>query len=156
MDTLLSPATLDAIARWAPVAWLKLNPYAYPWLQIVHILGIALVFGTLWIVDLCILGRLRVFEPGLLARHLLPWTLVGFGLATATGLAMFAANIGDLLSNPAFVLKMGLLLVAGANAAVLHARGAIDGTSRLTRYQAGLSLLGWVGVIACGRWIGYL
>jgi hypothetical protein len=99
---------------------------------------------------------LRGLDPRQLARRVLPWTLAGFLLAAASGLTMFATNVADLIANPAFVLKMGLLFAAGTNAAILHARGAIDATQGTTRLQAGLSILIWIGVIACGRWIAYV
>lgn len=156
MTPLAAPVMLDALGRWGFVVWLKVNPYAYPTLEIVHLLGIALVFGTLWVVDLAIFGKLRFVDVNLLARHVLPWTLAGFLLAAASGTTMFLANVGDLIANPAFVLKMGLLCMAGTNAALLHARGPIDPYSLATRWQAGLSILIWTAVIACGRWIGYL
>ena len=152
----VAPTALYALNHWAPIIWLKTNPYAYPALEVVHIIGIALVFGTIWIVDLTILGKLRVFEANLLARHVVPWTMAGFALAAATGLTMFATNFGDLIANRAFVLKMCLLFAAGANAAVLHGRGAIDGGSIFTRWQALLSIVIWVAIIACGRWIAYV
>lgn len=154
--TAATPAVLDALYHWAPIVWLRASPYAYPTLETLHIVGIALVFGTLWIVDLAILGWLRGIDAAHLARRVLPWTLTGFLLAAASGLTMFTTNVGDLIANPAFVLKMALLLVAGTNAAALHARGAIDVTRRATRLQAGLSILVWLAVIACGRWIAYV
>ena len=138
------------------MVWLRASAYAYPTLETLHIVGIALVFGTLWIVDLSILGGLRGIDTHQVARRVLPWTLTGFLLAAATGLTMFATNVGDLIANPAFVLKMALLFVAGTNAAALHARGAIDVTNPTTRLQAGLSILIWLAVIACGRWIAYV
>lgn len=151
-----APAALDALHHWAPIVWLRASAYAYPTLETLHIIGIALVFGTLWVVDLAILGGLRGIDARLMARRVLPWTLTGFLLAAATGLTMFATNVGELIGNPAFVLKMALLFVAGTNAAALHARGPIDVTSRTTRLQAGLSILIWLAVIACGRWIAYV
>ena len=147
---------LDALSRWAPVVWLKADPYAYPTLEVVHLLGVGLVFGTLWVVDLAIFGRLRFVNANLLAHSVLPWTLAGFLLAAASGMAMFLCDARDLIANPAFVFKMGLLCVAGTNAAVLHARGPIDPDNLASRWQARLSILVWVCVIACGRWIGYL
>ena len=51
---------------------------------------------------------------------------------------------------------MGLIFAAGTNAAVLHARGAIDATTVITKVQALLSILIWLAVIACGRWIAYV
>jgi hypothetical protein len=151
-----APPLLDALHRWAPVVWLRSDPYAYPSLEIIHLLGIGLVFGTLWVVDLAIFGKLRFVDPNLLAGKVLPWTLAGFLLAAASGMVMFLSAVGDLISNTAFVAKMGLLCVAGTNAAVLHARGPIDPDNAATRWQAAISVLLWVGVIACGRWIGYL
>jgi hypothetical protein len=154
--SLAAPVLLDALGRWGPIVWLKANPYAYPTLEIVHLIGIALVFGTLWVVDLAIFGKLRFVDVNLLARHVLPWTLAGFLFAAASGATMFLAGAGDLIANPAFAAKMGLLCVAGTNAAALHARGPIDPGNRLTRWQAVASVVLWVAVIASGRWIGYL
>lgn len=147
---------LEALGQWAPVVWLKTNPYAYPSLEILHIIGIALVFGTLWIVDMRILGFMRVFDANQLAKHVIPWTLAGFLLVAVTGLTMFVTRAGDLINNPIFVIKICLIFVAGANAAVLHARGTINVNSGLTKVQAVLSIFIWVAVIACGRWIAYV
>ena len=151
-----TPAVLDALNRWAPIIWLKTNAYAYPTLETMHIIAIAMVFGTLWIVDLRLLGVIRAIDARLLARTLLPWTLAGVALALLTGLTMFMSRIGDFIGNPAFIIKMGLLCAAGANAGVLHARGALDETSTITRFQAGLSILIWIAIISCGRWIAYV
>ena len=63
---------------------------------------------------------------------------------------MFAAGVGDLVGNTAFVLKMGLLFVAASNAAVLHARGRINTTSLATRLQALLSITLWIAIVASG------
>lgn len=158
MDPSAAPLTgaLVALERWAPIVWIKTSDYAYPALETVHIVGIALVFGTLWIVDLAILGRLRGLDVQLLAKRVLPWTLAGFLIAALSGLTMFVAAVGDLIANPSFVLKMSLLFVAATNAGILHSRGPIDGSNRLTRVQAVLSVLIWLAVIACGRWIAYV
>jgi hypothetical protein len=150
------PTTLDALNQWAPIVWLKTNAYAYPALETMHIIAIALVFGTVVIVDLRLIGVIRAIDARLLAKTLLPWTLAGFALALLTGLTMFTSRIGDFISNPAFITKMCLLLAAGANAAVLHARGAIDDTGTFTKTQAILSMAMWIAIIFCGRWIAYV
>ena len=67
-------AAAEALQHWAPVAWLKASIYAYPVLEMVHIVGIALVFGTIWLVDLRLLGLLRGLDVTALARQVLPWT----------------------------------------------------------------------------------
>jgi hypothetical protein len=147
---------LDALSQWAPIAALKANAYAYPALEVIHIVAIAIVFGTLWIVDLRLLGAMRVLPLQTLANRILPWTLLGFAVAAASGLTMFATRAGDMVSNSAFLIKMILLMAAGTNAAILHARGALDERSALTRMQAVLSLAIWISVITCGRWIAYV
>jgi hypothetical protein len=149
-------AALDALNRWGPIVWLKTNAYAYPTLETMHLIAIAIVFGTLWIVDLRLLRVIRAIDARLLAQTLLPWTLAGFALALLTGLTMFVSRIGDFIGNPAFILKMGLLCAAGANAGILHARGAPDDTSAATRFQAALSIMIWIAIIFCGRWIAYV
>jgi len=158
--TLASPITpLQALDHWAPIVWLKTNVYAYPTLEVMHIVAIALVFGTIWIVDLRLLVRLRALDQldvQALAKALLPWTLVGFMLAAATGLTMFVSRIGDLINNTAFIIKICLLFAAGTNAAILHARGRLDAENLLTRMQAALSIAIWLMVITGGRWIAYL
>jgi len=150
---------LQALDNWAPIVWLQTNDYAYPTLEVMHIIGIALVFGTLWIIDLRLLLRINALDKldvQLLAKALLPWTIAGFLLAAMTGLSMFVSRIGDLISNPVFIIKICLLFTAGTNAAILHARGPLDGENVTTRIQAGLSILIWMMVITCGRWIAYV
>ena len=153
---MFAAAPLDAFNQWAPIVWLRTNAYAYPSLETMHLVALALVFGTLWIVDLRLLGVIRAIDARLLAKTLLPWTLAGFTLAVLTGFTMFMSRIGDFISNPSFIIKMCLLFAAGANAGVLHARGALDETSAITRFQAALSVVLWIAIIFCGRWIAYV
>lgn len=51
---------------------------------------------------------------------------------------------------------MLLVMTAGLNAAWLHSRGPLDASNLLSRFQAGLSLMIWLAVIVCGRWIAYV
>ena len=80
---------------------------------------------------------------------------IGFGLAAASGLLMFASQAAELMANRAFVIKMGLLALAGANAGLFHARDGLTRLDALARLQTELSLGLWLGGIICGRWIGY-
>jgi hypothetical protein len=135
------------------------HPWAYPALEAVHIVGIAMLFGGLLVFELRALGLGRGLPPALLARLTLTPALAGFGLCAATGLAMFAGQPGELLANPAFRLKLLLIALAGANALLFHVLGgaaALDerGGGR-ARLQCLLSLGFWLAVIICGRWIAY-
>ena len=145
---------LDALtAAFAP---LRTHTWAYPALEVVHIVGIALLLGNLVLLELRVWGRGRALPMADLARLTLALALGGFALAAASGLLMFASQAGELMANRAFVIKMGLLMAAGANAAVFHARGSLTKLDAMARLQTGLSLLVWLAVITCGRWIAYL
>jgi hypothetical protein len=89
------------------------------------------------------------------ARLSLGLALAGFGLAATSGLLMFASQPGEFLANRVFAVKMGLVMCAGVNAALFHAR---DGLTRLdgwARGQTALSVGLWLAVMICGRWIAY-
>jgi hypothetical protein len=137
--------------------------WLYPAVETVHLVGIALLVGSVAMFDLRLLGFSKAIPIPALARHLLPWTLGALLLVVPSGLMMFSAHAGDFVANPVFLLKMGLLLTAGVNAAAFHmgsyARVAewerdlpAPGGARL--HAAG-SLALWVAVIACGRLLAY-
>ena len=132
------------------------HPWLYPSLEIVHIVGIALMLGNLVLVELRVWGFGAALPVQPLARLALTVSLAGFGLAATSGLVMFATQPAELLANRAFVLKMTILMLAGLNAAAFHSRGGVEKSDRTARVQTALSLGLWLGVIACGRWIAYL
>jgi len=135
--------------------WIKSDPYAYPLLEVAHITGVGLLLGNLALFELRVFGFGRALDVGALARLALPLALGGFGLAAASGLLMFASQAGELLANRAFTLKMLVVLAAGSNAAVFHARGGLHKLDGLGRLQTSLSLGLWLTAIICGRWIAY-
>jgi hypothetical protein len=132
------------------------HPWAWPALEAVHIAGIALLVGSLVLLELRVWGAAPELPVVALARLALAVTAVGFALVLLTGLAMFSARPLELLANGAFVLKMGIVMLAGLNAAWFHARGGLSRLDTLARAQTALSLGLWLGVIILGRWIAYL
>jgi hypothetical protein len=83
-------------------------------------------------------------------------SLLGFGGVVLSGLLMLASRPSELLTNRAFVIKMGLVMLAGLNAAAFHARGGLARLDTTARAQTVLSLGTWLAAIICGRWIAYL
>ena len=154
MGAIEASALGQAMRQWL---WL------YPSVEIVHITGIALLVGSIAILDLRLLGLSRSLPVRRLAAHILPWSIASFALIVPSGLAMFVAHANDLLSNPLFAVKMGLILLAGANAGILHAgvfqsagKWDVDAMPPLAaRAAAAASLLLWISVIACGRLLAY-
>lgn len=137
-------------------AWIVSHPYAYPALEALHIVGIALLLGSLVVFELRVWGVAVALPPVDLARLALGLSLTGFGLAAASGLTMLASQFDELVANRAFLLKMGLLAVAGLNALAFHVRGGLRRLDTLARAQTVLSLGLWLAVIVCGRWIAYV
>ncbi len=131
------------------------SPWIYPTLEVVHILGIGLLVGSLVVFELRVWGFGAALDARALQQLALPVTLAGFALAVASGLVMFAAQAAELIGNRAFLWKMGALLLAGCNAAWFHLRGGVTRHDALARTQTALSLGLWVLVIACGRFIAY-
>ena len=136
-------------------SWIASNPWAYPALEALHIVGIALLVGNLVLVEVRVwgAGSSLAIEP--LARLALNVSLAGFALAASTGLLMFSSQPMELLANRVFTLKMTLLMLAGCNAALFHARGGLQKLDRMARVQTALSLGLWLTVLVCGRWIAY-
>jgi hypothetical protein len=138
-----------------PFAWIGTHAFAYPLLEVVHIVGIGLLLGSLVLFELRVWGLGATLPPVALARLALPLTLAGFALAATSGSLMFASQPTELIANRAFVVKMGLVMTAGLNAAAFHARGGAARLDRIARAQTLLSLGVWLAVIVCGRWIAY-
>ena len=137
--------------------------YAYPLAEAAHIIGLGLLFGGIAVVDLRLLGLGRRLPVKPLLALVVPWAVGGFFLAASTGILMFTAHADEFLVHPVFLVKMGLILAGGCNAALLHAgplatlpldAGAVPPAR--VRIAAGLSLALWVGVIVCGRLLAYL
>ncbi len=135
---------------------LRTNPYAYPTLEVLHIIGIALLLGNLMLLELRVLGAGKALPVTDLARLTLSLSIIGFSLAALSGILMFATQAGDLLANRAFVIKMGLLMLASCNAAWFHARGSLSKLDLSAKFQVFVSTIIWIAVIFCGRWIAYL
>jgi hypothetical protein len=154
---------MQAIETSSVARWMREALWAYPAVEAIHILALGLVVGSVVIVDLRLLGLSRDVSVSRLSRHALPWTVGAFIVAMCTGLLMLTAHAEDFLTNRVFALKMGLLLVAGANAAILHTGPWRSVTQWDTaampppsvRFAAGLSIVVWIAVVACGRLLAY-
>jgi len=136
--------------------WIVSHPFAYPALEVVHIVGIALLLGNLVLFELRVWGFGPELPVPVLARLALRLSLAGFALIAASGLLMFAGQPAELLANRSFVIKMGLVTLAGLNAAWFHQRGSLQRLDRGARALTVVSLGLWLAVIICGRWIAYV
>jgi hypothetical protein len=132
------------------------HPWAYPALEVVHTVGVALLLGNLVALELRVWGVARAVPLAALGRLSLTLALAGFALLVCSGVLLFAAAPDEMLGNRAFLIKMGLIQLAGLNAAWFHARGGLARPDATARVQTALSLGLWLAVIALGRWIAYI
>ncbi len=137
--------------------------WLYPLVEVVHLLGLAILVGGVVLFDLRVLGVSKRLSVAALARYLLPWSIAALWLIVPSGLLMFSAHASEFIANRVFLLKMTLLMAAALNALMFHlgpfrqvAAWDTDvpapGAARL---HAGASLLIWIAVVACGRLLAY-
>ena len=107
-------------------------------IESVHLCGLALLVGTIFLMDLRLLQRAGR-KPETLAR----WTHLGFAVMLTTGPIMFLSDMPRYLANPAFRVKMAFLAAALVSHFTIHRRGG--------RLAAILSMVLWTCVVLGGR-----
>ena len=135
---------------------IRRSVWAYPLLETVHIASIGALVGSVLLLELRVFGLGREIGVVPLARLVLRTALASFVCAVASGSLLFVSAATEVAANPAFRAKLVLILIAGLNAVVFHARGGLRGRDTLARLQAAASLLLWLSVLAAGRLIAYL
>lgn len=134
--------------------------WLYPAVETLHILGFALLVGSIASFDLRAARAPTVDAVGALAAGLLPFSRAGFALAAPMGLLLFVTEATAYVANPVFLAKMALLALALVNIAWFHARltRARDGRGAVgaLRASALLSVASWAAVLIAGRMIAYV
>ncbi|HZF45750.1 MAG TPA: DUF6644 family protein [Sphingomonadaceae bacterium] len=145
---------------------LRETAWVVPALQSVHILAIAILIGSALVTDLRLAGVMAVdISPGTVVRAYFSRILGLLAVLLVSGSLLILIEPGRTLGNTLFWVKMGLILLALAISWFLKrplmtqaGGGAGGGTGTLpgnTRLAGWLSLIIWVAVIFCGRWIAY-
>ena len=153
-----------ALQESALAQWVNTYGATYPIVESLHVIAIALVFGTILIVDLRLLGLASTNRPFTrVAKDLLHLTWGGFALAIVTGVLLFLPNAASIYINVNFQVKMILLVLAGINMFIFElvtARsvGIWDTTlspPNAARIAGLLSIGFWMTIIVFGRLIGF-
>lgn len=156
-------SVISEIYNWPLATSIRESETAFPVIQTVHVIGIALMAGTIAIVDLRLIGALfRKLPAVTIARPLLPLTWIGFGLVFISGALLFMAQAEKIYGNTFLRIKLALLVIAGLNVILFHAttykaiESWAEGPTPAAARVAGLaSLLLWASVIITGRFIAY-
>ena len=136
--------------------------WGWPASETIHFIGLSLLFGVVLLVDLRMLGFMKGIPYSALHR-LLPWGVLGFGINVVTGMLFFIGAPADFyVSNPVFIWKLALILVAGANALYFTVFdqawtvAAGDAPPVAARVCAASGILLWLGVLYCGQMLPFL
>ena len=126
----------------------------FPLLESIHVFALAVVVGTILVVDLRLLGLASARRPfERVASDVFKWTWGAFALSAVTGALMFITNASVYYHNFYFRAKMVLLVAAGVNMTIFElSRRNVE---RLGRPVAIASLTLWIAIVFMGRMIGF-
>ena len=137
----------------------------FPALEMIHVTATTFVFGMITIVDLRLLGLLaRGSAVSDLYRDVIPLTWAAFVVAAITGGLLFISQAVAYSANFAFRMKFAVLILIALNMLAFRLF-AYPGISKWDRAAAiplraklagAISLIGWIAVVSCARWIAYL
>ncbi|GAA0283202.1 hypothetical protein GCM10009127_25790 [Alteraurantiacibacter aestuarii] len=138
--------------------------WAFPTIETVHVIALVTVIGTILVMDLRMLGLASTnVLVSKVSDDTLKWTWMAFVLAAITGTLLFISKASTYMVNPYFLVKMGVMAVAGLNMALYHFvtskdqaqwDGAASPPSKV-KIAAIVSLTLWLVVVFCGRAIGF-
>ena len=153
---------LAAIEASAFATWLRESPsvWAYPTILTLHTVGLAVLVGANWIVDLRVLGLARAVPLAVLSRAF-PIMWAGFWLNAISGAILFTADPTTKGTTAIFMWKLvliavGVVLIISLKRK-LYGRGVeMDTASGGVKAMAALSLVIWAAAIGAGRWMAYV
>jgi hypothetical protein len=156
------------------LVWLRGSPlgeamrssgvWTYGVLNLVHILGVASLFGAVLILDLRLLGVWKKVSVATISAVAVPIATTGFCVAAIAGICMISTNATDYAGNPFLLIKFPAIFAGFVNAAILTRQTAWK--QRKTRefspseekklaVLGGISLACWLTAMSAGRMIGY-
>ena len=138
--------------------------YYFPLLESFHVVGLAMVFGCVAIIDFRLLGWASTNRPFTrVFSDIMTGIWAAYALTIATGTLMFTTNAVQYYGNSVFRAKMLMLVLAGINMLFFELTAGrvvrqADHTSpipKTAKATAALSLVFWISIVFLGRWIGF-
>lgn len=135
--------------------------WAWPWAEALHFIGMSLLFGSLVIMDLRLMGFMRKYVSLQAVHSLTPWAITGFLINLTTGIAFFVKDAERYVPNQSFVFKMIMIVIASINVLILWFKiekylesAPADADPPISAKLVGAtSLIAWTLVIWGGRMI---
>ena len=154
---------------WLEGSWLghamrESGVWTYGVVNLIHILGVASLFGALLVLDLRLLGVWHRVSLPEIARPIVPVTTVGFLVAATSGICLITTNATEYVGNPFLFIKFPAIVLGLINVAVLNllpawkernVRELSSGDQSRLAIVGGISLACWLTAVAAGRLIAY-
>jgi hypothetical protein len=139
---------------------IRSSSFAFPIIESIHLLALALIAGAVLMVDLRLLGfGLRHQPLPKLARDAQPWLVASLLVLVSTGILLFLSESIKCYYSTPFRVKMTCLLLSIVFAFTVRRRIVMVEEGRVApvwrKLVAVVSLTLWFGVAASGRWIGF-
>ncbi|MGD0135215.1 MAG: DUF6644 family protein [Bryobacteraceae bacterium] len=137
------------------------TPWMWPTCETLHFVGLSLLMGVVFLVDLRVLGVMKGVSFASLHR-LLPWAAFGFGVNVVTGMLFFVGIPHQYTGNKTFYWKLALVMLAGLNAVYFTMveepweLGPGEDAPFTAKFAAASAVLLWVGVMYCGSMLPFL
>jgi len=138
--------------------------WTYGIVNLIHILGVASLFGAILVLDLRLLGTWRSISLTAITTPTVPMATIGFCVAATSGLGLLATKATEYVGNPFIYIKFSAIALGLLNVIILNFLSAWK-THKMralsTREQrqlatvGGISLFCWLTAITAGRMIGY-
>ena len=149
----------EAIAAWPISVYLNSNSWIVPFVQALHLVGLALLAGAILMVDLRLLGKGLSHQPvKTVARDARPWLLAALGIMVLTGVPQFISLATKEYHNEYWWYKMyyfaAALLFTFLDKPYVIRKSDTGGTSAVTKLTALVSIFLWAMVAINGRLIG--
>jgi len=154
---------LAALEATALARGLSDSVYVYPLVNAGHILGVALLVGSIVPLDLRLVFAWRAVPLVPLWHVLTRTAAAGLALAVVFGALLFITRATEYAESTLFLVKMAVVAVGASNALALrivgHAQVMQMRTAptppRRLRVAGGISLTAWLTALALGRLVGY-
>jgi hypothetical protein len=145
-------ALLAGIEQMEPVRALKSSFFVYPIVNALHILAVGALVTSVVLMDLRVLGAIRSLPEAPFVGLLRRVALVAFAVALLSGASLFSVRASEYAAMPLFLLKLGLIALAGLNFVLFQLAAAKGARRGLAVVSIGL----WVSVLLAGRFLGFV
>jgi hypothetical protein len=149
--------------EWCGNTWLgstiRDTVWAFPVIETFHLLALAVLLGSVLIVNLRVFGLgSRYLSAAQMARQLQPWMLASIGVLIATGIPMALSEPIKCFESISFPIKMGLIVVGIVVQFTIQRKWVMAGnaTRRKAQFAAIVSIMVWTVVGAAGKGIPYV